>query len=647
MPIYMNPHGYTVHLTGPNGEAIQIASRKSVELPEYYEKYCKRGFIRIINEGKPTPPIQQTRVSQGKINLSKRHIAPPPSVPTPTPAAPKPLQRTLQSKAAVEKAKRLATTRKREVQPRSVSRSNKIVGRPIDVDPTSLLRSNIEENNYPISNNIGVGILSYNRGKVLERLVNSIIQKTDLRKTTIFISDDCSDDQDTVAYLDSIQTNRNIVIIRNKERLGVAGNSNRLLRCLKRFRYGMLLNDDVEVLDYGWDIFYFDVMNRTKMHHFIFRQPGVYGAALGDEVKRGGVILYKVDDKPHGAVLAFTNEAFSKIGYFDESYGLYGMEHVDWSQKMCEFGLQEPGFFDVEGSVQYFKLHSDDSSVSGKSEYLRSAREKFSSRKVQNKCDPSPATAVPSVSYVIPFRNIDRSDSIGTVVNGVRGQKFPAIQIIMVEQDAKNNIDLGKIGPVDHWMVLREQSPLFNKSAAFNFGVSKADHDVVILHDADMLAQGHYTSSVFQTLAKYDSCHIGGRVIYSSKEATDLVNSSGVVDNNVKCDRVIGYFEGGSLASRTKAYWKVGAFNEDYYGYGCEDCDFYARLSAASNWLENRSFDFLHLWHGRVSGWEQHHKENRDLEAELSKLPIAERVLLQHRQLSQIGYGNLVRGATL
>ena len=86
-------------------------------------------------------------------------------------------------------------------------------------------------------------------------------------------------------------------------------------------------------------------------------------------------------------------------------------------------------------------------------------------------------------------------------------------------------------------------------------------------------------------------------------------------------------------------YWRVGGFNEDYWGYGCEDCDFYARLSQAARWTEQRSFDLLHLWHDRVDGWDKHHKENKNLERILSGNDIQTRVRMQYAQLKRLGYG--------
>jgi len=128
-------------------------------------------------------------------------------------------------------------------------------------------------------------------------------------------------------------------------------------------------------------------------------------------------------------------------------------------------------------------------------------------------------------------------------------------------------------------------------------------------------------------------------------ESMQNINRTGIVDNNVKCERVVGYYEGGSLACTKTAFWKVGGFNEDFWGYGCEDCDFYARLSQGSRWKEDRVFDFLHLWHSRVGGWNLHHEENKRLEGGLKRKPAQERILLQRAQLQKLGYGPQVAAA--
>lgn len=630
MPEFVNPHGYAVHVHDPNGKVIKIGPYKKIVLSEFYDKYRKRGFLRLASQPSPTPPPTEAKI-QAKIHANR----PAPLKPTPLPA--RPVEAKPKRDQAI-KARKIAIAKANNRKPvvQTNMRPQKVPGRNAGMDPNELLRTNLEKNNYPVSNNIGVGILSYNRAGSLRRLVESITRTTDLRRTTVFISDDGSTDPATVAYLDELSANNNFVILRNQPRLGIAGNSNRLLRCLSRFKYGVLLNDDVEILAQGWEHFYPEAMARTGLHHLIYRQPGVYGAERGSSVVKNGTQLYRVDDKPHGAVLAFDHVFLQKVGYFDESYGLYGMEHVDWSQRAWELGVQEAGFYDAAGSDAFFKLFSERSAVADRPQLLKEARDRFANR-TASYVPPSDSSKVPEVAYVVPFRNFERTKAILTVMNNLRAQRFPAVHLLMVEQDRHSGIDLVEYQPVSHHLVPGDR-PLFNKSKAFNHGVSSAPCEMVILHDADMMAQGHYTESIVKVLREHESCHLGSTVMYTNRESMEKIADTGIVDQNVKCDRVVGYYEGGSLACTKTGYWKCGGFNEDYWGYGCEDCDFYARLSGASNWKEDRVFDFLHLWHSRVGGWDEHHKTNKAIEGQLKRLQMQERVSRQHSQLRQLGY---------
>lgn len=566
IPEYINPNNYVVHLTGPDGESVQMQKHTKKMLSEYFERYVSRGFIKRI-----TPEAAQqttTKPIQARLQVSKsvvqRRIQP---QSPPSPLSP---QVPTNRRQEILKARKLAVTARTANHKSKVVTKNVrgLVGKTVNINPNELLKTNLAENNYPISNNIGVGILSYNRASCLRRLVESIIKTTDLRRTTVFISDDASTDPDTCRYLDELSANHNIIVIRNITRLGIAGNSNRLLRCLARFEYGILLNDDVEILDQGWEYFYPDAIQKTGFHHFMYRQPGVYGAERGEAITKNEIDLEKVVERPHGAVLAFSHHMFRTVGYFDESYGLYGMEHVDWSQRAWELGLQEHGFFDVAGAGRFFSLHTDVSAVQSKGKLLTAARKTFSER-TPSYIAPTVASQVPGVSYIIPFRNFERSGSISTVVNNIRAQRFPSIEIIMVEQDEATHINLADHQPVTHFLTSDPSQSLFNKSKAFNFAASKATTDFLILHDADMLAQGHYTSAIMNILKDHESCHIGNTVIYTNQQAMEEINRTGLVSENTKCDRVVGYYEGGSLACRTKAYWLVGGFNEDYKGYGC------------------------------------------------------------------------------
>ncbi len=606
MPEYLNPHPHDLHLLDQNGKVVTIGRGKLKSLPDFFDRYVGKHLQKVDR----APVIN--RRSQVVANV--QHLM-------------------TQQQRQQAQVRKIAKTKVRinEIKRRGVqsARNRQVVGKVVtNAEDISKLLDGCD---YPVSNNIGVGILSYNRRRSLQRLISSIIATTDLNRTTVFVSDDCSTDDGTIEYLNWLQSQSRIVVVRNSERLGVAGNSNRLLRCLQRFKYKLLLNDDVEIIERGWDRFYADAMAKTGMHHFCYREPGVYGAAVGESMAVNGVDLTVVSDRPHGAVMAFDTKAFDTVGYFDEGFGLYGMEHVDWSTRVTESGLQKSGFYDVSGSSKYFIIHPEQSAVESRQQLLKEAKQYYGSRVDK----PTYVTAseksdVPTMSCVIPFKNSGRDESILTVVNNIRGQKFPAIEIIMVEHDTAPNLNVSGAMPIEYKMVVADQGRPFNKSIAFNVGVKGAHSDHIVLHDADTLAPGDYFKTVWELLLSNEACHLGAKVYYADGASTANINNKAIVDTSIVCDRVVGYFEGGSLACHKSTYWKIGGFNEDFWGYGCEDCEFYERLAANSVWAERRTVSFVHLSHGRTPGWGEYHDANKKLHEMLKGVPMMERVRRQH-----------------
>ncbi len=621
MPEYINNNNHTVYLPGPDGRTIQIKSREKRHLSEFFDKYCDRGYITRTDNVVKLPPVPIQKIGQPQIKRQTitPHVKNPPKKLVPKTKVTRPVVKSIQQD------------------------NNKFLGKATGQNATKALADSLQKYTYTISNDIAIGILSYNRVKCLRRLVDSIFNHTDLRRTMLFISDDASTDPDTVAYLNELieKFPDKMVVLKNEARLGIAGNTNRLLNCLKRFKYSILLNDDVEILNHGWDSFYFLAMQRTGFNHYIYRQEGVYGAQIGEAVNIAGVTHYKNITKPHGAVLALTNKCIEAVGYFNVEYGFYGMEHVDWSTRIYEAKLQPVGYFDIDGSNHYFKIHKEPTSVDNKSELFTKAKEIFENRKPGYVACPKECS-VPKISYVIPCRDIGRSASIKTVIDGIRSQMFPEIEIIITEHDNGTKLNIESLQPIKYGLVLENTD--FNKAKAFNLGVSLATSQYVVLHDADMIMANNYTSTVYDKLQEYDACHLGNTVIYTNSDASDKIMNEKIIDTSTNCERVVGYYEGGSLACRIKTYWKIGGFNEDFIGYGCEDTEFYNRLSKNCKWLENRTFDLLHLWHPRTDGWQDCHRRNKSLESKLYATPMSTRILSQHSQLKS-KYGALISEA--
>lgn len=585
---FRNVTGHSIWLPGPNGEKVQFTKFQVKLLDEWYSRYVPKYLTA------KQPIAGQKLVQQVYV--------------------PKPVEQKTYTVKQVQ-----AT-----VQPPIIRPINKVVG-AIDKSTqqaTHYYNQLIQNTSISISNDIGVGILSYNRLNCIERLVTSIRKHTDLTRTTVFISDESTDNK-VKDYLKSV----NDMVIISGPRLGIAGNSNRLLRCLSRFKYKILLNDDVEIMKLGWDTFYKQMMQITGLHHFCYRQPGVYGASSIDGSKRvvNGVSIQTITDKPHGAVMAFDQAAYDAVGHFDSSFGIYGMEHVDWSNRVSLSGIQLSGYHDVAGSDVYFKIHSEPSSTENKSEHLNKARALFNEHKNNRNrifVNSLKESRVPSISYIIPFRGTDRNDCIKTVINNVKAQKFPEVEIVVVEQDDCSRFNSKDCSGISY--VLAQSSTPFNKSLAFNSGVATATNDKVILHDADMLVYDGYSSKVNELLDRYDGLHICKNVLYLDRESTINVNKEGKLYVGANMERSVKYFEGGSLACKRKTYVDIGGFCEEFVGYGNEDCEFFSRLSSV-NFFNERSIDLIHLWHDRTTGWKTCHERNKLKEAELRKRPMAVR----------------------
>lgn len=532
---FKNPHNYSVQLYGPHRECISIRPKQVISLPHWYARYCPRYLVICSKSSKQ---------NKGGVMSQKIDVI-----------------RNPKNHKAHDK------TQHRQAMPKSINQqTKKIVGTTIS-NHTAIFKSSISNMSLSLSNNIGVGILSYNRIESIKRLINSIRKYTNLNETTVFVSDESTQKE----VKDYLSKEPNIVFLNNHNRIGIAGNTNRLMRCLDRFRYKIILNDDVEILNSGWDSFYTKASEQTGLHHFCYRQLGIYGASKSQESFKNinGVGIKTIVEKPHGAVIYFDDIAFNKVGYFDTQFGLYGMEHVDWSGRVSLSGIQIPGFHDIQGSDNYFKIHNENSSIHDKSTHLHKAKLIYNNIKNDKNrihIEADTESTVPSVSYVIPCRvEQNREEPIQCVINNVRSQKFPHIEIVVIEQDC--NKKLSNISPAINKLA-KSPSNDFNKSKAFNLGVNIASNESLILHDADMLISDDYTQKMFDLLQTYESCHIGSRVLYLDQNATQTLIGEKRLDDK-GCHRIVNYYEGGSLGCRKSAYIKIGGFNEEFDGYGC------------------------------------------------------------------------------
>lgn len=648
MKLFINSHKDVQKLLDAQGKTVSIRPSQQILLPDYFDKYVASGHLTHVRA--PTTGTRgianHTKNRQSNSLLERRNktesrkidLESQPTIPA-IPNNRQNLQRAEIQRPQVRSQRQNIVKQKRTL-PAQADTKNKFKGKSIPNPRDTYIyeqASNASEI-INISNDIGVGILSYNRKHSLKRLIDSILKYTNLIKTTIFISDDCSTEPETISYLNDIATTNRFCVILNDKNLGIAGNSNRLLQCLQRFKYGLILNDDVEVTSSGWEYFYIDAIQATQFKHFIYREKDIYSATIGEPYNTKGVNLLKTDSQPQGAVLAYETSAIEAIGFFNEAYGQYGMEHVDWSSKFYDFGLHSVrGFFDVLGSSRYFKLHNEKSSVLERSEKFQFAKNIFKTREIK-KYTYSADSKTDTISIVIPYRSQNRSASVITVIDNMKGQLFPTINIILSEHDHKATIDAVSILPSKYLHIYAESEEPFNKSKAFNGGVDITNDDYIILHDADMIVPNYYVSEIYKTLLFNSSCHLGKDVSYYDNNDTDIINREKRAFRPKNFERYVSYYEGGSLACTKEYYSKIGGFYEAYSGYGCEDCDFYARLIAGGSFKNDRRISLYHLNHPRSDKWQKFHDQNVRLESALKTLSGVERIADAKNLLIRKGY---------
>lgn len=650
MKLFINHHKDVQKLLDAQGKTVSIRPSQQILLPDYFDKYVTSGHL--VHARAPTTGTRgaanHSKNRQSNSLLERRNKAESrtikPEIHPTIPAVPNNRQNL--QKAEIQRpqvrSQRQNIVRQKRIPspPAQAEEKNKFKGKSIPNPRDTYIYEQADNASAitNISNDIGIGILSYNRQHSLKRLIDSILKHTNLTKTTIFISDDCSTEQETLSYLNELATTNRFCVIFNEKNLGIAGNSNRLIQCLQRFKYGLILNDDVEIISSGWEYFYPDAIQTTQFKHFIYREKDIYGASIGEAYNAQGVNLLKTDNLPQGAVLAYETSAIDTIGFFNEAYGQYGMEHVDWSSKFYDLGLHiVSGYFDVLGSNRYFRLHNEKSSVLDRSEKLQFAKNIFKTRKIE-KLNHSDDSKTDSISVVIPYRSQDRSLSVITVIDSMKGQLFPSINIILSEHDHKTTINAASILPTRYLHVYSEAEEPFNKSKAFNGGVDIANDDYLILHDADMIVPNYYVTEIFKTLLFSSSCHLGKDVSYYDSNDTDIINREKRAFRPQKFERYVSYYEGGSLACTKEYYSKIGGFYEAYSGYGCEDCDFYARLIAGGSFKNDRRISLYHLNHPRSDKWQKFHDQNVKLEDMLKTLSDIARIADAKNFLIRKGY---------
>lgn len=235
---------------------------------------------------------------------------------------------------------------------------------------------------------------------------------------------------------------------------------------------------------------------------------------------------------------------------------------------------------------------------------------------------------IPRVSFIIGHRGVARAPLLLKTIDSIAAQREVSVECIVVEQSVKPLIrsSLPEWVRYVHTPITSDDQP-YNRSHAFNAGVSEARAPLLVLHDNDFLVPTRYAAELAR---RHDEGHefidLKRFMFYVRREDNDRVLQS-VNLSSVVPERVVQNLTGGgSVAADRKAYDEIGRFDESFVGWGGEDNEFWERA------LTRRVYSFaylplVHLWHeAQREKPEAQTKGGVARYAELSRIPPVERI---------------------
>jgi hypothetical protein len=215
-----------------------------------------------------------------------------------------------------------------------------------------------------------VGIITWERPEIFRILMDAMKQCADLTICDkIIVVDDASQDPEKIKLLDEFkETFPGSTVIRASNNGGVAINSNRVLKLLKRFDYGFLMNDDYKVIKTGIFKAYMDAFLATGIHSFQHNPTGT-----GKRIEYQGVPLI-ASNKSFGGMITTTKQMLASIGGMDMRVGKFGFEHRFFTLKAKKRGFvgnpNDNAFYDIlEGRLKLRRNESTKASTQGKARY--------------------------------------------------------------------------------------------------------------------------------------------------------------------------------------------------------------------------------------------------------------------------------------
>ena len=213
--------------------------------------------------------------------------------------------------------------------------------------------------------------------------------------------------------------------------------------------------------------------------------------------------------------------------------------------------------------------------------------------------------------FIIPHynKNIFRQRNLKYTTNYYR-DNFPLAKIIVIEQNSES--DLSDL-PIDKHIKLKSEE-FFWKSRAINEAVSQIDdpNAVIIMTDndciltPDTLKEIDYSNN-FGVITPFDDIHF-----LNESQTRKYINGDHSVRG--KRDLAVNRYTGGLTIFSIDTFNKLGGFDEEFQGWGGEDCAFINKCEKLDIKYSRVTGTVTHLFHPTESNNNNpKYKDNREL----------------------------------
>jgi len=231
----------------------------------------------------------------------------------------------------------------------------------------------------------------------------------------------------------------------------------------------------------------------------------------------------------------------------------------------------------------------------------------------------------PEVSFIIAHEGIKRMDHVVWTIRSILAQAEVCVECIVVDQSREPS--LNDLLPSSVRLLHRPRpSGLegWRKAWAFNQGAREAGGNILVFHDGDIVCPTGYAQSLFQTIGDNGAASIQRFLFNLNQTDTESLFRSGNWPHQLQPERVRQNWEGGTIAVKREAFFKLGGYDEGFVGWGGEDNEFFNRCKSVGHFTFG-FVPFVHLWH--ASQVDKHITDNRNISQILN-----ERLLIDTQQ---------------